>query len=130
MIIDTNVYRAFCDGDETVYRELEKSTKATLPLAVIAEIHKAFWAGTKRGQNETMLNQFLEKTGAEILEPSMRTAEYFAELWYFCRQRGRVLSDNDLWIAATAMETGESLLTLDKDFAVFHDYAGLDVIVL
>jgi predicted nucleic acid-binding protein len=130
MLLDTNIYRAYLDGLSLVFEELDKTDRANLPLAVLAEIRKGFLGGTKFQQNEDILQDFLEKTGAGIIVPTVQTADFFAELAVYCRKQGRALSDNDLWIAATALETGEPLLTLDKDFEVFQGYDGLTVIVL
>jgi len=49
----------------------------------------------------------------------MNTTEQFAKLFVYAERRGRALSHNDLWIAALAQETDETLVTLDKDFTVF-----------
>ncbi|HET8774302.1 MAG TPA: PIN domain-containing protein [Thermoanaerobaculia bacterium] len=46
--------------------------------------------------------------------------ERFGELHAWTRSAGRALSDNDLWIAATAAATGAHLVTTDKDFDPLH----------
>lgn len=130
VILDTNAYRAYLDGNAEVYAVFAAHTVVHFPLAVIAELRKGFLGGTKRIENEQILQNIMVRAGSEILSPTVVTADHFAELAVFCKKKGRALSDNDLWIAATALEMGEPLLTLDKDFAVFREYAGLDVIVL
>jgi len=130
MLLDTSAYSAYVDGSAAVFQRLDETLSVSFPLAVIAEIRKGFLGGTRRQENETILQGFMQMTGAEIVLPTIETADYFAELWMFCRKKGRVLSDNDLWIATTALETGETLLTLDKDFVVFDGYEGLAIIVL
>lgn len=130
MLLDTNIYRAFLDQDNRVAVQLKQTETMTLPLAVVAEIQKGFLGGKRRQENESRLQQFMSDGEVGIALPTVQTADCFAELWLYCRTRGRALSDNDLWIAATALETGEPLLTLDKDFAVFIDYPGMSVIVL
>ena len=40
----------------------------------------------------------------------------YVELYVAARKRGRMMSQNDLWIAATAKATDAVLLTVDKDF--------------
>ena len=46
------------------------------------------------------------------------TADRFAEITAYCEGKGRTLSDNDRWIAATAAVTNAVLLTTDRDFDV------------
>ena len=45
------------------------------------------------------------------------TAERYALIYASLRAAGRPLPTNDLWIAASAMEHGAELVTLDRDFA-------------
>ncbi|MBL8122144.1 PIN domain-containing protein [Candidatus Saccharibacteria bacterium] len=130
MLLDTNVYQAFLRKDSRLVEPLKQSTTMTFPLAALAELRKGFLGGTRLAENERRLEQFMLQGEVGVALPTKQTAEYFAELWVFCHSKGRALSDNDLWIAATALETGEMLLTLDKDFVVFSDYPGLSVIVL
>jgi predicted nucleic acid-binding protein len=47
--------------------------------------------------------------------------EMYVELYVAARKRGRVMSQNDLWIAATAKATDAVLLTIDKDFQWIPD---------
>ena len=127
MIIDTNVYRAFMDGESAVRQHILFSEHLLVPLVVAAELYKGFLGGSRPEENKIEWEKFMVATRAEIVCPALSTAERFAELAVYCRRHGRVLSDNDLWVAATALETGEPLLTLDKDFMVFDSYATLTV---
>jgi tRNA(fMet)-specific endonuclease VapC len=44
-------------------------------------------------------------------------AEHYARLKLACRDSGVVIDENDLWIAATALALGATLVTRDKDFS-------------
>ena len=44
----------------------------------------------------------------------------YADLGAHLRRGGRPIGQNDLWIAATALATGATLLTTDTDFDVLH----------
>jgi PIN domain. len=45
-------------------------------------------------------------------------------------KKGRVLSQNDIWIAALAKETGGTLATFDKDFKALSDIFGDKLLIL
>jgi predicted nucleic acid-binding protein len=47
---------------------------------------------------------------------SDETAERYASIDASLRTRGQPIPTNDLWIAASAMEHGTELVTLDRDF--------------
>ncbi|MFZ1249097.1 MAG: PIN domain-containing protein [Candidatus Saccharimonadales bacterium] len=130
MVIDTNIYSAFMNGAQEPRARILACDQIVVPLAVAAEIQKGFLGGSRLEENMNDWSKFMTATRAEIACPIVSTAGLFAQLAMFCRQKGRVLSDNDLWIAATALEIGEPLLTLDKDFSVLVGYSELEVIVL
>ncbi len=55
---------------------------------------------------------------------------FIAHLIVVCKQAGRALSHNDLWVAAIAKENGMRLVTYDKDFTVFKDTFGSKLVIL
>ncbi len=44
-------------------------------------------------------------------------ADSYANTKLSCQPKGVVLDENDLWIAATALAVGATLVTRDKDFS-------------
>lgn len=62
----------------------------------------------------------------EIMEITVPVAKKYAAISRALRSSGARWGDNDLWIAATAMEAGETLLTRDADH--FGRIAGLSVL--
>jgi len=44
-------------------------------------------------------------------------ADHYARIKHACRRKGLPLDENDLWIAATALALGATLVTRDADFA-------------
>ena len=47
----------------------------------------------------------------------IRAGDLYAEIKIACQSRGLVLDENDLWIAASAMVLGATLVTRDSDFS-------------
>lgn len=129
MIIDTNIYRGYTDGNKIIFAHLDEATEIYVPLAVMAEIKAGFVMGTRYDANMRQFEAFLANPQVGIVMSTENTTDYYAQVADYCRCKGRVLSNNDLWIAATALETGERLLTCDRDFAVFQGYPGLDVVI-
>ena len=54
--------------------------------------------------------------GLPCLAVPEETADYYAQMKRQAEQQGTPLSDNDLWIAATAMTLNAILVTSDLDF--------------
>lgn len=124
MILDTNIYSALKQNNPVVVGLASKSNRLCLPLPVVAELQFGFMNGVRTVYNQTVLTDFLSQEYVELLSPSLETCEIYAELRLYAQQRGRSLSNNDIWIAALAREDDDVLVTYDKDFEVFQDLFG------
>jgi predicted nucleic acid-binding protein len=130
MLLDTNVYSALANGSQAAVETIASSHDLRLPLPVIAELRYRFHKGSQKERNEEMLQRFLTQPHVSIVEPSMKTTNVYAELQLYCVQRGKVLSHNDVWIAALAHESDDTLVTFDKDLSVFSTLFGDKLVVL
>jgi tRNA(fMet)-specific endonuclease VapC len=52
-----------------------------------------------------------------LLAHDARTAEFYADIKHDLRLKGQMIPDNDLWIAATALQAGLTLAARDTHFA-------------
>lgn len=130
MIIDTNVYSAANKGHIRAINLLKNSNLILVPIIVLAELNSGFLGGTQKETNSKILNHFMSDGRVETLHISHATVPHYAELTVFTRKSGRVLSNNDVWIAALALENKMPLATFDKDFTVFSDILGDNLIIL
>jgi tRNA(fMet)-specific endonuclease VapC len=124
MIIDTNIYSGLKNNDQPTVRVLGATNRIALPLPVVAELKYGFIKGARTTLNESMLSDFLAQRYTQVLFPSTSTCDLYAELNLYTKQKGRALSNNDIWIAALSREDGDTLLTFDRDFEVFKDIFG------
>lgn len=130
MILDTNTYRALQDARPELVTLVEQADRLMLPLPVVAELKAGYTKGTRTASNLRELGEFLSVPGVGMLRPDGGTAEAYARLQALCWERGRALSNNDIWIAALAQCDGDLLVTYDKDFLVFEDVFGDKLLVL
>lgn len=130
MIIDTNVYSALDRADPVVLQMLAGAYMAYIPIIVLGELSYGFTKGSKKSENEMRLKRFISLDTVEIMFLTNETAKAYGELSYLCSKNGRALSNNDIWIAALAIEHKMPIVTFDKDFAVFNDILGDDLIIL
>jgi tRNA(fMet)-specific endonuclease VapC len=120
-LLDTNILLAYVrlnrlyTATETAYALLTTTPVPAVSVVVEGEI-RAFaeefaWGAAKRRVMEDLLAYFttIPLPFGSVIEDYVRVSEY-------SRKRGRVLGKNDLWIAATAVATGATLLTTDRDF--------------
>ncbi len=130
MLLDTNAYSALARGIPAIIDVVSGATELTLPLPVVAELRYGFAKGSQTERNEQHLQRFLAQPQISIAMPSLETTEHYAALQLVCQKRGKALSQNDIWIAALARQTDDSLVTFDKDFAVLADMFNDKLIIL
>jgi len=130
VILDTNVYTALLRNIPEAKKLIDNSSALLLPLPVLAELKYGFIKGTRKEDNETKLNKFLSQPSVSVLLPDYETAKSYSVLQYHCKKNGRVLSNNDVWIAALAYQHEEKLATYDKDFEILESFLGDNLILL
>jgi predicted nucleic acid-binding protein len=86
------------------------------PLIVLAEIKAGFYGGAQQQQNQVLLRKLLSKSTVGILLPGRETAEQYARVFVQLKCAGTPNPDNDLWIAALALEHDLMLITRDRHF--------------
>jgi tRNA(fMet)-specific endonuclease VapC len=116
ILLDTSAYSAFMRGDDFVVTALQRAEQIYLNPIVLGEMRAGFRKGSKRRQNEEELRRFLDSPRVELLDIDDETAERYALIVDTLRRAGTPVASHDLWIAATAMQYGLRLLTLDTDF--------------
>ncbi len=116
LMLDTSAYAAFKLGDSTVLEAIQKSPKILIPLIVFGELLAGFEAGSRREQNRQELTSFLRSPRVQLVPVIADTAERYALIYAYLRQKGRPIPTSDLWIAASAMEHSAELLTADGHF--------------
>lgn len=114
--IDTNRLTDLFRGDQALAEWLDTCDETWIPLTVLGEIKAGFLGGTKVARNEALLRQFLAEPTAGVLLPTRETADAYARLHAQLRRAGTPIPDNDLWIAAQAVEHDLALITRDKHF--------------
>lgn len=130
IVIDTNVYSAALRGDEAVATVLRQSSAVYVPVVVIGELKAGFLGGSMNEHNQQKLNIFLANNRVRIINIEIEATEQYAQLKNYCKQFGSVLSNNDLWIATLAQELKCRLVTFDKDFEVFSELFGENLLIL
>lgn len=114
--LDTNRITDLFQGDIELAKWLGTCDEVWIPLFVLAEIKAGFYGGTQRGRNEALLERLLAKTTVDLLLPTVETTEYYARLFIQLKRAGTPIPNNDLWIAALALQHNLLLVTRDEHF--------------
>jgi predicted nucleic acid-binding protein len=117
ILVDTTAYTAFMRGDASVLEVLAHAERLCINSVVLGELLGGFAAGTRESKNRAELARFLNSPRVEVLPVTAQTADSYALVCLGLRRKGQPIPTNDLWIAASALEHGAALLTLDAHFA-------------
>ena len=112
-LFDTNAVIAWFGGDREIFR-LYKTEDKRLSVVPVGELYYGAQKSRRSSENVRRIEQML---GASILlgidtDVSRRYGDVKASL----RSAGTPIPDNDLWIAATAIEHELKLVSNDRHF--------------
>lgn len=116
VLLDTSGYSAFMRGDDSVKDILQTVDTIYLTPVVLGELRVGFLRGRARQKNEDRLRQFLSSSRVSILTMDDETAERYAVILNGLWTAGTPIPTNDMWIAASAMQYGLTVVTTDAHF--------------
>ena len=121
-LLDTNILIAVLNNDAAVYRRLSSGPESLLSVISVGELLRGAY-GSQRV--EANLHRVRGITARMVVVPcTVETAEAYAFIKQGLRSKGRLLPDNDIWIAASAHQHGLVLVSRDRHF---HQIDGLTV---
>jgi len=119
LVLDTNIYSDYAEGlSQTVDFMATYGEFIYLPSVVLGELYFGFMKGSRQQFNEKKLQQFIGRLRVEIINVNADVARKYAIIYLSLQKKGAKIPINDVWIAASCMEVGGTLLTRDKHFKV------------
>ena len=121
--LDTNALSDFAAGSDALGEVLMPFHSLALPVTVLGEYRYGLLGSKKKARLEEWLDELL--SDVRVLEAASRTSSVYAQVRQQLRTAGTPIPENDVWIAATAIEHGLPLATRDRHFRVVK---GLEII--
>ena len=116
LLLDTSAYASFMRGHPPTVDAIREADELFLSAIVLGEMLAGFMGGERRTKNENELARFIESPRVSLIDVDEETAERYAIIFAALRAAGSPIPTNDLWIAASAMQYGLRVLTLDAHF--------------
>ncbi len=114
VLLDTTVAVAHLRGVAAVSERLAQAQTRYLSTVALGELHFGLWRSVRREENRERLDRWLQ---AIVLLPiGATTAERYGDLKQQLALAGTPIPENDLWIAAVALEHGLPVATRDDHF--------------
>jgi tRNA(fMet)-specific endonuclease VapC len=122
-LVDTNHLGAALDARSTIRERIFQARRAGhrfgTCVPVLCELETGLLHTRRRHQNQHILSVLLREVRIWPLEPPL--GPLYAEIYHDLRDRGRVLSQVDMLLAALSRFMDATLLTSDHDFDALPD---------
>jgi tRNA(fMet)-specific endonuclease VapC len=113
-LLDTNVAIAFLAGDPAVREHVSSAEGVLLPAVALGELYYGAHKSSRAAENVARIEVFAGTIAVIGIDAAV--AKQYGALKAALRALGRPIPENDLWVAATALQHGLVLATRDRHF--------------
>ena len=117
ILIDTNIYSDAMRGKKYAVNILRRNVEILFSPVAVGELLAGFKRGKQEEKNKQQLYEFLTRERVVELSISSQTSEFYAFILEQLKEQGTPIPTNDIWIAASAMESGAAVASRDGHFS-------------
>ena len=117
-LLDTNIVIALFADEAAVKDELAKAEEVFVP-SVVGELFYGAHKSARAKENLARIDDFA--SSSLVLGCDKETARVYGKIKNALRIKGRPLPENDIWIAAVAIQQGLILVSRDTHFGEMED---------
>ena len=121
-LLDTNIVIALFAKELALEQHLAKANSVFVPSIVLGELYFGARKSVRVAENMTRIDDFA--MASTVLPCDAETARQYGDIKGQLRAKGRPIPENDIWIAAIAMQYQLTLVSRDKHLI---EVDGLDV---
>ena len=121
-LLDTTIIIALFGNDASVKEKLAQAGEIFVPSIAVGELYYGAWKSVRVKENVARVDDFAAEN--VVLGCDRETARRYGEIKNALRAKGRPIPENDIWIAAIALE--HDLVVVTRD-AHFDEIVGLKV---
>lgn len=115
MVVDTSVLVDFLGNEPSAVRLFHGTVTLFLPAVALGELFYGAEYSDNPEANRAQVEDLTEDFA--VLDCDLETARVFGKIKQGLRRRGRLIPDNDIWIAAIARQHRMPLVARDAHFA-------------
>ena len=113
-LLDTNIVIAMFAGEAAIQERRQNADKVFLPSPVVGELCYGARKSSRPTENLARVNRLIQDF--QVIPCNLETARWFGIIKDQLRRKGSLIPDNDIWIAAVAMQRELILATRDAHF--------------
>ena len=118
LLLDTNVLIRFFRSDRKIADIISKFEKIVIPTVVLGEFKSGVDPLTVGGRRQIeVLDAFLDSPSVDIIPVTEDVSSAYARIFRTLKANGTPIPQNDIWIAACAIDAGATLISSDSHFA-------------
>lgn len=114
-LLDTNIVIALFGASQDLKWQFAYDADYWIPCIVVGELLYGAYHSAEIRQNLREIEAFI--SSMRIAECNSETAQFYGRIKGDLRKRGKLIRDNDIWIAAIASQNRLTLLTRDAHFS-------------
>jgi tRNA(fMet)-specific endonuclease VapC len=124
-LLDTTIVVEHLRGNTlSIAQRFKEVTTIYLPLTALGELLYGAYNSAAESKNLKQIEDFLKICA--VLRPGERTAHLYGQIKADLARRGKPIPQNDIWIAAVALEPGLLVATRDGHFSLVSGLTILD----
>lgn len=119
VLLDTNIIIDLFAGDPVVAEAILACKKVFLAVPALGELYRGAFGSTREAHNLSLIGELVDELPS--LSCDLETARHYGILKHKMKVRGRLIPENDIWIAALAEQHALSVMTRDDHFRAIPD---------
>ena len=113
-LLDTNIIIALFASEEVVRGSFAQAGEVFVPSIVVGELCYGARKSVRTTENLSRIDELVAESAMMVCDAE--TAQHYGEVKNKLRLKGRPLPENDIWIAALALQHNLTLVTRDAHF--------------
>ena len=113
-LLDTNIVIALFSEEMVVQERVKNAGMVALAPPIIGELYYGARKSYRVSENRHKIDSFVRQNA--FFPCDLETSRWFGIIKDGLRQKGRLIPDNDIWIAAIALQYDLILVTRDSHF--------------
>ncbi len=118
-ILDTNIVIPLFTGDKNILAKLAQVNEVFISSIVLGELYYGALKSARIIENLKKIDDFA--IGCTVLACDAETAEEYGRIKAELSQKGKMIPENDIWIAAVTRQYDLTIVTKDEHFAYIEN---------
>lgn len=115
-LLDTNIVVDLLENEVAVRERLAAADEVYVPVVALGVLYYGARKSARPARNIARIDEFAAYN--PVVNCDLATAQQFGQVKIDLRSRGRPIPENDMWIAAIALQHNLTLVTRDSHFQV------------